>query len=56
MLYTLITDDILPHYQALTGSNFSTLVGSGQVVNLKAGLSGTLGSGRDKVSEVNWPS
>ena len=35
---------------------FQLRVGSGRVVNLKVGLSGTLGSGSDKFSEVNWPS
>ena len=45
-----------PHHQALTGSDFQLRVGSGRVVNLKVGLSGTLGSGSDKLSEVNWPS
>ena len=39
--------------QALTGSDFQLRVGSGRVVNLKVGLSGTLGSGSDKFSEVN---
>ena len=42
--------------QALTGSDFQLRVGSGRVVNFKVGLSGTLGSGSDKFSEVNWPS
>ena len=42
--------------QALTGSDFQLRVGSGRVVNLKIGLSGTLGSGSDKFSVVNWPS
>ena len=35
---------------------FQLRVGSGIVVNLKVGLSGTLGSGSDKFSVVNWPS
>ena len=35
------------------GSDFQLRVGSGWVVNLKVGLSGTLGSGSDKFSEVN---
>ena len=39
--------------QALTGSDFQLRVGSGRVVNLKVGLSGTLGSGSDKFSEVD---
>ena len=34
------------------GSDFQLRVGSGRVVNLKVGLSGTLGSGNDKFSEV----
>ena len=42
-----------PREQALTGSDFQLRVGSGRVVNLKVGLSGTLGSGSDKFSEVN---
>ena len=41
--------------QALTGSDFQLRVGSGRV-NLKVGFSGTLGSGSDKFSGVNWPS
>ena len=40
-------------HQALTGSDFQLRVGSGRVVSLKVGLSGTLGSGSDKFSEVD---
>ena len=40
-------------HQAMTGSDFQLWVGAGWVVNLKVGLSGTLGSGSDKFSEVN---
>ena len=43
----------MTHQQALTGSDFQLRVGSGRVVNLKVGLSGTLGSGSDKFSEIN---
>ena len=40
--------------QALTGSDFQLRVGSGRV-NLKVGLSGTLGSGSDKFLRLIGP-
>ena len=55
ILYFIYDFNLCPN-QALTSSDLQLRVKSGWVVNLKVGLSGTLGSGSDKFFEVNWSS